>query len=119
MGRKRQNLAGLSRFVSEAFGSPTTGGGQTREDGPEASPASASRKVSQRDSADLEVTATLEVAATKKRKIGLLDPGHEKYDATGLVPFYTEVSEVPEHLRKCKSPRHLYSAPQNWLTSIH
>lgn len=104
MGRKRQSLAGLSRFVSEAFGQPTTGGGQTREDVPEASPASTSRRVSQRDPADLEVTGT-EVAATKKRKIGLLGPGHGQYDATGLVPFYTELSEVPEHLQKCKSPR--------------
>ena len=26
----------------------------------------------------------------------------EKYDASGLVPHYTHVDQVPEHLRKCK-----------------
>lgn len=39
--------------------------------------------------------------ARKKRKVGLLGPGYENVDATGLVPFYTDASEVPAHLRKC------------------
>lgn len=39
--------------------------------------------------------------ARKKRKVGLLGPGYESVDATGLVPFYTDASEVPAHLRKC------------------
>ena len=34
---------------------------------------------------------------------GLLGPGLEKFDATGLVPFYTDASEVPKHLQKCES----------------
>jgi len=40
----------------------------------------------------------------KKRKVvdGLLGPGYEKYDATGLVPFYKKMKDVPDRLKKCK-----------------
>ena len=34
-------------------------------------------------------------------KTGLLGPGNEAYDATGLVPFYTDAAQVPAHLQKC------------------
>ena len=42
----------------------------------------------------------------KKRKTDapkLLPPdsAYESYDATGLVPFYTESSQVPQDLKKC------------------
>lgn len=43
----------------------------------------------------------------KKRKVtstpaqGLLGPGWERWDATGLVEHYTHQSQVPTHLRKC------------------
>jgi len=43
----------------------------------------------------------------KKRKVvaassqGLLGPGWERYDATGLVPHYTHMKQVPAHLKKC------------------
>ncbi|KIJ38475.1 hypothetical protein M422DRAFT_50002 [Sphaerobolus stellatus SS14] len=40
---------------------------------------------------------------SKKRKVaieGLLGPGYEKYDATGLVPFYRKPKDVPENLKK-------------------
>jgi hypothetical protein len=37
----------------------------------------------------------------KKRKTGLLGPGNEAYDATELVPFYTDAAQVPAHLQKC------------------
>jgi hypothetical protein len=39
----------------------------------------------------------------KKRKTGLLGPGHERHDATGLVSRYTDATQVPEHLQKCES----------------
>ncbi|KAI0057341.1 S-adenosyl-L-methionine-dependent methyltransferase, partial [Artomyces pyxidatus] len=42
---------------------------------------------------------------TKKRKTGLLGPGNELYDATGLVTYYTEASQVPDHLQKYFSQR--------------
>ena len=46
----------------------------------------------------------------KKRKVegqtsrGLLGPGWEQYDATGLAQHYTHIKQVPYHLRKCKCP---------------
>lgn len=46
----------------------------------------------------------------KKRKVvaapeaGLLGPGLERYDATGLAPHYTSMKEVPAHLKKCVYP---------------
>ncbi|GBE86543.1 Trimethylguanosine synthase [Sparassis crispa] len=49
-----------------------------------------------------------ECRPSKKRKVGLLGPGLEKYDATGLVPFYTEPSQVPVHLKKYFSQRERY-----------
>jgi hypothetical protein len=46
----------------------------------------------------------------KKRKVaftpqpvGLLGPGWEHCDATALVPHYTQMNQVPKHLRKCAS----------------
>ncbi|KAJ3525750.1 hypothetical protein NM688_g8357 [Phlebia brevispora] len=108
MGRKRHNLAGLSRFVQEAFKSPAddTSTGQSADHTPPNADAESSnivtgakRTASQRDEAGSDA-ATPDGNAAKKHKIGLLGPGHEKYDATGLVPFYTEESEVPRHLRK-------------------
>ncbi|THH28369.1 hypothetical protein EUX98_g5812 [Antrodiella citrinella] len=45
---------------------------------------------------------------SKKRKVGLLGPGYEKYDATGLTPHYTHVKQVPEKLRKYFSQRNRY-----------
>jgi trimethylguanosine synthase len=39
----------------------------------------------------------------KKRKTGLLGPGHERHDATGLVSRYTDATQVPGHLQKCAS----------------
>lgn len=39
----------------------------------------------------------------KKRKLNaLLSKELEKYDATGLVPHYTNAKQVPEHLQKCE-----------------
>ncbi|KAF8264507.1 RNA cap guanine-N2 methyltransferase-domain-containing protein [Lactarius quietus] len=44
----------------------------------------------------------------KKRKTGLLGPGNEAYDATGLVPFYTDAAQVPSHLQKYFAQRTRY-----------
>ena len=103
MGRKRHNLAGLSHFVSDAFGQPPEIAKQNIAD---TSLALSTRKVSERDGDDL--VADAEATATKKRKVGLLGAGNERYDATGLVPFYTDASEVPEHLRKCEHACHYH-----------
>ncbi|KAH9163306.1 S-adenosyl-L-methionine-dependent methyltransferase [Lactarius sanguifluus] len=44
----------------------------------------------------------------KKPKAGLLGPGNEAYDATGLVPFYTDAAQVPTHLQKYFAQRNRY-----------
>lgn len=39
----------------------------------------------------------------KKRKLNaLLSKELERYDATGLVPHYTNAKQVPGHLQKCE-----------------
>jgi hypothetical protein len=48
--------------------------------------------------------------------MGLLGPGNDVYDATGLVPFYTDVAQVPTHLQKCTYNRELYCTPNIKLT---
>lgn len=83
MGKKlrQTNVSGLSRFLQvfdEPSSSQTANGTGTL--GSKREPAS--------DFAE-------------KRKTGLLGPGNEAYDATGLVPFYTDSSQVPAHLQKC------------------
>ncbi|KAH9054109.1 S-adenosyl-L-methionine-dependent methyltransferase [Lactarius vividus] len=44
----------------------------------------------------------------KKPEVGLLGPGNEAYDATGLVPFYTDAAQVPTHLQKYFAQRTRY-----------
>ncbi|KDQ55486.1 hypothetical protein JAAARDRAFT_59975 [Jaapia argillacea MUCL 33604] len=88
MGKRRAAYAGLSSFVSEL------------------SSASAS-------SLPAHHPARIEVAQTsphppKKRKVEELRKGKDFCDATGLVPFYTNADEVPEHLQKYYSQRHRY-----------
>lgn len=98
MGRKQSRLSGLSFFVQEAFGQPTNGlNTQPTTEASSTSVVAAGvvRKASEVDAEDENTQPT------KKRKVGLLGAGNEKYDATGLVPHYTDPSEVPEHLRKC------------------
>jgi hypothetical protein len=82
MGKKlrQTNVSGLSRFL-QAFdeaSSSQTANGTSMIAGPSESDFVAG-----------------------KRKTGLLGPGNEAYDATGLVPFYTDSSQVPAHLQKC------------------
>lgn len=90
MGKKlrQANVSGLSRFL-QAFDEPSssqTANGTSMIAGP-----SAPRP--KRESESNLVAG--------KRKTGLLGPGNEAYDATGLVPFYTDSSQVPAHLQKC------------------
>lgn len=106
MGKRRYNLAGLSHFVREAFDIPSGSGKGLQNESEVSRKADTSangqgtpRRASQRD--DLDEDASM-VRAVKKRKVGLLGPGHERYDATGRAPYYTDASEVPERLRKCE-----------------
>lgn len=112
MGRKHSSISGLSRFVSDVFGSSESQNLEHKE-----TPATSDNAVSSAAAANTGQTAKLarrasergeegepqdpESRSVKKRKTGLLGPGLEKYDATELVPFYTHPSQVPAHLQKC------------------
>ncbi|EGN96955.1 hypothetical protein SERLA73DRAFT_111745 [Serpula lacrymans var. lacrymans S7.3] len=96
MGKKRSNLSGLSSFVAVAFkdsGDTAKGNGH----GP-INVLEGSRPEVQRE----------DRPQSKKRKVGLLGAGYEKYDATGLTPHYTNARDVPDHLQKYFSQRKRY-----------
>ncbi|KAI0792199.1 RNA cap guanine-N2 methyltransferase-domain-containing protein [Abortiporus biennis] len=101
---KRQNLSGLARFVKDAFAQP-------EEESTKPQQATASLNNSSigktRKASQLEEDEPVQ-KSNKKRKIGLLGPGWESYDATGLVPRYTHASQVPEQLVKYFHQRHRY-----------
>jgi trimethylguanosine synthase len=94
MGKKlrQTNVSGLSRFL-QAFDEPTQSQSATSIVRP-LTPRL--KRESELDFVDSETRP-----AAGKRKTGLLGPGSEAYDATGLVPFYTDASQVPAHLQKC------------------
>lgn len=92
--RKHGGLTGLSGFISKLL-----------ED-------TRAEVTNNTSTTTIEENVTTHPGSSKKRK---LDDDHnnaperrwvKKYDATGLVPHYSDASEVPEHLQKCK-PRFL------------
>jgi trimethylguanosine synthase len=96
MGKKlrQTNVSGLTRFL-QAFDEPSSL--QTANATSIAGPSTPRlKRESESDFVDSESQT-----AAGKRKTGFLGPGNEAYDATGLVPFYTDASQVPAHLQKC------------------
>ena len=86
-GKNRTNLSGVSRFL-HALKAET-----------------ASTPPSQTPDSTVKVIED-DTRPTKKRKIDVpkllpSDSAYGSYDATGLVPFYTDSSQVPEDLQKC------------------
>ncbi|KAF8624141.1 hypothetical protein AX17_007204 [Amanita inopinata Kibby_2008] len=143
--RKYGGLTGLSGFVSKAFGSETqttassdvtnastqstATTGTTTVTNLADGPSLADQLVSSGD-----VLTTAATAKSRSRKRRKVDDGEryengqdrspnqrwvDKYDATGLVPHYTDISEVPEHLQKYFHQRtrylSLYSTPPGCL----
>jgi trimethylguanosine synthase len=98
MGKKSRqtNLSGLSHFL-EALADETISNSSTGTPSPAVRGPSTPRPAK----SNPEHQPPL-----KKRETGLLGPGNEAYDATGLVPFYTDAAQVPAHLQKCT---HTYS----------
>jgi trimethylguanosine synthase len=94
MGKKlrQTNVSGLCRFL-QAFDEPASS--STASACSTAGP-STPRPKRKTDVVDLEPQPP-----PGKRKTGLLGPSNEVYDATGLVPFYTDAAQVPAHLQKC------------------
>ncbi|KAH8104116.1 RNA cap guanine-N2 methyltransferase-domain-containing protein [Cristinia sonorae] len=126
---KRKNLGGLARFVQEAFkAEPSSSSAQLAlETNPNESAAAAAAVIEQVTLEPVLVAGTSRIAShseeeelgeqkqqqsakrqAKKRKVGLLGAGYEKYDATGLAPHYTHIKQVPEKLRKYFSQRNRY-----------
>ncbi|KAI0343309.1 S-adenosyl-L-methionine-dependent methyltransferase [Trametopsis cervina] len=112
MGKRHSTFSGLSRFVAEAFGptSQTTPSDLATKTEPQHEASQHTTKKKTRSASQLEDNdpSTSAQPLQKKRKTGLLGPGYEEYDATGLVPYYTDASEVPEHLRKYFFQRERY-----------
>ena len=99
MGKRKANISGLARFVFEAAQDSRL---QPTSPSPEESVVE--NAVALPETANTrKVEDALDTRPKKKPKLqrGLLGPGLEKYDATGLVPFYTDASQVPPHLQKC------------------
>jgi trimethylguanosine synthase len=94
MGKKlrQTNLSGLSHFL-EALADETVSNSSTGTPSPAVAGPSITAKSKPVDPEQLP--------PLKKRKTGLLGPENEAYDATGLVPFYTDAAQVPAHLQKC------------------
>lgn len=107
MGKRHGGLAGLSRFVLEAFKNTST---------EESSPSFSNDLKTLDDSSgvkSLELAQGVDDRPAKKRKTNegsavginaresLGAQWIDKYEATGLVPHYKHASEVPEHLQKC------------------
>ena len=111
--RKRGGLTGLSAFVSKAFGKDTSAEVTDIQDTRHAHCSDAPSAATSHGTSTTIIRGNVSTSSSsKKRK----DDGNEsgapkrrwvkKYDATGLVPHYRDVSEVPEHLQKCE-PTHL------------
>jgi hypothetical protein len=45
-----------------------------------------------------------DVPKAKKRKETFINSARSRFDASALVPRYTDASQVPDHLQKCASP---------------
>lgn len=130
MGKSRQKggLSGISRFVRESMMASTSANSNGQNDSSKATHTNTqllSEKEKLRENQTLKKSAERDGQAggaedrpAKKRKTNnesavveeltstQRDGGSgwiSKYDASGLVPHYTEASQVPEHLQKCAS----------------
>ncbi|OCH96272.1 S-adenosyl-L-methionine-dependent methyltransferase [Obba rivulosa] len=114
MGRKQSNLSGLARFV-QALKQPSDSDAPVQQTDHTVSTSVTILPIQSDNSTAVNETgkrpseaASPERPPAKKRKVGLLKPELSKYDAAGLVPFYTEPSQVPSHLRKYFFQRERY-----------
>ena len=86
-GKSRPNLTGVSRFL-DAFDTDAT-----------STPSSQiSESTAKETDDDSRPKKKLKANA---RKFLPSDSAYQSYDTTGLVPFYTEPSQVPDDLKKC------------------
>lgn len=98
MGKRKGNITGLARFVFEV----TNGSPQPNEVPSTSETHSGPANDVLDTQRDLDEPDPRPTKKARLLKAGLLGPGLEKYDATGLVPCYTDASQVPDHLQKCE-----------------
>ncbi|KAG5644254.1 hypothetical protein DXG03_008792 [Asterophora parasitica] len=107
MGKRRGGLSGLSQFVLDAFKQTTPDSAPPNDKLPSNDEDLVEHRPAKRQKVD-EDDADVPVGKLVK-----------KYDATGIVPYYTHASQVPEHLQKYFSQRNryfsLYSTPPGCL----
>ncbi|CDO77992.1 hypothetical protein BN946_scf184711.g2 [Trametes cinnabarina] len=113
MVKRKNNIGGLARFLAEAT-QTSQSESLSQVDAATERPGSTTTlsvgTVAAEDAEHPSNVDSTDLRPMKKPKlqIGLLGEGLEKYDATGLVPFYTDPSHVPEHLQKYFSQRERY-----------
>lgn len=107
MGKNRGAVGGLSRFL-QAFKETDTPDSNTTTASTTTVTAIASSTLVRNQDDTMDKTES--GRPNKKRKVGLLGIGYERNDATTLVQFYTDPSEVPDHLKKCTCI-HLHAQP--------
>ncbi len=110
MGKKlrQTNVSGLSRFLP-AFVDGTVSNSSTSV----SAVAGLSMPCPAKSKPEPDVVNPYQQPPLERRKTGLLGPGNEAYDATGLVPFYTDAAQVPTHLQKCT-----YTHTQSFLHPV-
>ncbi|KAI0642014.1 RNA cap guanine-N2 methyltransferase-domain-containing protein [Trametes meyenii] len=109
MGKRKNNISGLSRFLLEAKREESTTqsdptSGHERHSTISSFENMGDTPISQQNGVPPDASES-RPAKKPRLQTGLLGEGLEKYDATGLVPFYTEASQVPENLQKYFSQR--------------
>jgi len=102
---RQANVSGLSHFLQAFVDVDGTGSDSSASAPAVAGPSTPRPTVSKPEPG---VVGPDQQPPLKKRKTGLLGPGNEAYDATGLVPFYTDASQVPFHLQKYFAQRTRY-----------
>lgn len=86
-GKSRPNLTGVSRFL-DAFNTSVASTPSSQK----------SESTAKETDDDNRPTKKLKMNAPKHLPS---DSAYQSYDATGLVPFYIESSQVPDDLKKC------------------
>ncbi|KAI9062768.1 S-adenosyl-L-methionine-dependent methyltransferase [Trametes sanguinea] len=114
MVKRKTAISGLSRFLAEATKTSESDSRPPEsavEEVVQITTATSTVKVAASEEPESQAYASaLDNRPAKKPRLqaSLLGEGLEKYDATGLVPFYTDPSQVPEHLQKYFSQRERY-----------
>lgn len=97
---KRANLSGVSFFAAQVFNDDESTLNSATDANKQIARGTHDENNPNQESHERPADVDTDARPNKKRKVGVLGAGWEKYDATGLVPFYTHQTQVPEHLQK-------------------